>query len=66
MRENKFTLPEWRRLRNLSVEKMSELCGVHVNTYRNWERKPSTIKLVKAEMIANILDVSLSDIIFMP
>lgn len=64
--EMRFTLPEWRRLRNITVEKMAELCEVHVNTYRNWENKPSSIKLVKAEKIAEILNVSLDSIIFLP
>lgn len=64
--EAKFTIQEWRRLRNITIEKMAESCGVHPNTIRNWEAKPSMIKLVDAQKIASVLNVDLRDIIFLP
>lgn len=61
-----LTLKEWRRLKNISQEKMAEACGIHVNTYRAWEDNPADIKLSKAVLISELLGVDLSDIIFMP
>ena len=37
----KLTLREWRRLKEVTQEQMAEVCGIHINTYRNWEEKPS-------------------------
>lgn len=65
----KLTLREWRRLKEVSQEEMAKICGedgVHVNTYRAWEEKPSTIKLSDAVKIAERLGITLDDIIFMP
>lgn len=62
----RLTLPEWRRLKNISQEEMARHCNVHINTYRGWEEKPSIIKLIHAEEIAKKLEVNLSDIIFNP
>lgn len=62
----KLTLREWRRLKEVSQEEMAKACGVHVNTYRTWEEKPSMIKLTDARTIADRLEITLDDIIFMP
>lgn len=62
----KLTLREWRRLKEVSQEKMAEACGVHVNTYRAWEEKPSTIKLSDAKTITEMLDITIDDIVFEP
>lgn len=62
----KLSLKEWRRAKGISQEKMAEVCKVHINTYRAWEEKPSEIKLGKAFDIANALNVSIDDIIFLP
>lgn len=62
----KLTLREWRRLKEVSQEEMAKACGVHVNTYRTWEEKPSMIKLTDARTIAERLEITLDDIIFMP
>lgn len=61
-----LTLKEWRRARGLSQEKMAEKLDIHINTYRNWEDKPSSIRLDKARKIADILGLQMSDIIFLP
>lgn len=62
----KLTLKEWRRAKGVSQEKMADICDVHINTYRAWEEKPSEIKLGKAMKIAEELDISIDDIIFLP
>lgn len=62
----KLTLKEWRRLKEVSQEAMASVCGVHVNTYRAWEEKPSSIKLGDAMKLAEHLNISLDDIIFLP
>jgi len=59
-----FTIPEWRRVKNISMLEMSSLLGVHYNTYRRWEEDPSSIKMGFVEKIAKILEVDISDIKF--
>lgn len=61
-----LTLKEWRRAKNISQESMAEWLGIHVNTYRSWEDKPSEIKLGYAVKIAAILDLEMTDIKFLP
>ena len=58
-----LTLEEWRRARNVSQEKMAEVCGVHLNTYRLWEKSPGEIRIDNAIKIADFLQISLDDII---
>lgn len=64
--ERRLTLKEWRRAKGYSLQKMADLCGVHVNTYRVWEDKPSDIKLGNAFKIAESLEITIEDIIFLP
>lgn len=58
----RLTLKEWRRAKGISQEEMAEVCGVHLNTYRDWEEHPESIKLVHAVAIANRLGLQLRDI----
>lgn len=58
-----LTLEEWRRARNVSQDKMAKLCGVHINTYRLWEKSPGEIRIDNAIKIADFLHISLDDII---
>ncbi len=60
----KLTLAEWRRARGISQEKMAEDLGVHLNSYTRWEKNPLEIRYGNALTIANILNVSLDDILF--
>lgn len=60
----KLTLAEWRRARGISQEKMAEDLGVHINSYTRWEKNPLEIRYGNALTIANILNVSLDDILF--
>lgn len=62
----KFTLEEWRRLKNISQQHMANELNVNINTYRAWEKEPSKIKLATASKIVEILGVSMDDIIFLP
>jgi len=64
--ERRLTLKEWRRAKGYSLQSMADLCNVHLNTYRAWEEKPSEIKLGNAFTIAEVLDITVDDIIFMP
>lgn len=62
----KLTLREWRRLKEVTQEQMAEVCGIHINTYRNWEEKPSEIKISFAMKIAEHLGITLDDLILEP
>lgn len=54
------------RLANeLTQEKMANLCGVHVNTYINWENNPAKIPVGKALVICKALGVAINDVSFM-
>ena len=61
-----LTLAEWRRAKGIAQEEMAKLCGVHVNTYRRWEEKPSEIKINYVGKLAERLGINVSDIIFLP
>lgn len=60
----KLTLEEWRRAKKISQEQMASWIGVHVNTYRAWEDNPGDIRLSKAILIADKLEIPLDDILF--
>ena len=59
----RLTLREWRRVKEMSQEEMANVCGVHLNTYRAWEENPAEIRLSKANLIADALGISITDII---
>ncbi len=59
-------LKEWRRIKEISQAEMASMCGVNHNTYRAWEKDPGNIKLNMAFKIADILEVDVHDIIFLP
>lgn len=58
----KLSLAAWRRARNKSQQTIADVCGVHINTYRNWEENTGEMRLDKALKVADYLDISLSDI----
>ena len=60
----KLTLEEWRRAKKISQEEMADLIDVHVNTYRAWEENPGDMRLSKAMIIAERLNITLDDILF--
>lgn len=59
-----LTLREWRMAKEISQESMAEVCGIHVNTYRNWEKNPKEIPISKAYKIALALGVRMDQILF--
>ena len=59
-----LTLRMWRLAKEISQEKMSEMLGVHVNTYQNWEKNPENISIGNARKICEILEVSENEIDF--
>lgn len=60
----KLTIKEWRRVKEISQEQMANLIGVHINTYRAWEENPGEMRLSKAALIAEKLEIPLDDILF--
>ena len=62
----RLTLKEWRRVRDISQERMAEICDVHVNTYRIWERDPMEMKVKCLFKIMERLRIDLYDIDFDP
>lgn len=65
MMSEKLTLRQWRLAREISIDKMAELLGIHPNTYRQWEAAPDQIAIGRAQQISEILRVPLADI-FLP
>lgn len=59
-----LTLREWRKAKEFSQQKIADICGIHVNTYLEWERHPDKIPIGQAYIIALALGVPLSDISF--
>lgn len=59
-----LTLRGARLAREVTQEEMAELCGVHVNTYINWEKEPYKVPIGKAIIICERLNTNLSSISF--
>lgn len=59
-----LTLREWRNAKEISQQKMADNCGVHVNTYIEWEKHPEKIPIGQAYVIALAIGVPLGDISF--
>lgn len=62
----KMTIKQWRRVKDYTQEYMAEMCGVHRNTYAAWEENPEKIPIGAALTLADVLQVSIEDIIFWP
>ena len=61
----RMKLDEIRRARGYSQEYMANQLGCHRNTYAKMEEKPQNITMGEAYKLANILNVSINDIIFL-
>lgn len=61
-----LTLREWRKAKEISQQKIADSCGIHVNTYIEWEKHPEKIPIGQAYVIALSMGVPLSDISFSP
>lgn len=59
-----LTLREWRKAKEISCDRMAAVCGIHVNTYRNYEKRPEKISIEMAFKIAKELGVSVDCILF--
>lgn len=60
----KFTIKAWRCARGMTQAEFADKCGVHVNTVREWEKNPQSIKVSNAIRVAEVLGITLEDIIF--
>lgn len=61
----RMKLSEIRRMRGYSQEYMARKLNCHRNTYAKMEEKPQDITMAQANLLANILNVSVNDIIFL-
>lgn len=64
--KKKLTIEEWRTAKGISREALAAACEVSVPTIYNWAEKPSSIKINQAIALAEALDVSIFDIVFLP
>ena len=60
-----LTLRAWRLAKELSVDKVSDILGIHPNTYRHWEKQPGVIPISKAYQLADLFGIKVDDIIFL-
>lgn len=61
---DKFTLKQWRGIREMSQKDISERLGVHINTYQNWEKEPGKIKVEQAQRLAEVFQTPIDAIDF--
>lgn len=59
-----LTLRQWRKAREITQEQMAKALNIHINTYQNWEKDPGRISVTNVMKIAEVLKVSINDIIF--
>lgn len=59
----KLSIDAWRRARGISQEKAANVLGIHINTYRRWEENPGEMRYDKALLLADLLGISLDDIL---
>ncbi len=52
----------WRKKAFLSETDLANAVGVHMNSVRNWQEKPSTIPLQKAKQMAKVLGIKVEQI----
>ncbi len=57
-----LSLRQWRLAKEITVDKMAEIIGVHPNTYRNWEDEPEKISVSFALKISDALGESIDTI----
>lgn len=60
----RLSLKSARMMRGLTQSDMAKKLNVHRNTYANWEEKPETISMAKANEICSILNIPIDDIVF--
>lgn len=57
-----LTLPELRRAKNFTKQKMAEELKVHVNTYSKMESEPDSIKIKDAVIICRLLGTTIDEL----
>ncbi|MDU1714163.1 helix-turn-helix transcriptional regulator [Streptococcus vestibularis] len=62
----KMTLKTLRTLKNWRQSDAAEAVNVSVDTWGHWERGVTEPSVSKAYQIANVFEVSVDDIIFLP
>lgn len=58
-----LSLDAWRRAKAISQEEMADFLNISIVTYRKWEKNPGQIKIDKAILIADKLQIPLDDIV---
>lgn len=64
--EMRLKLVEWRRARGITQDEMAKQLNISKPTYVRWEKKPQSISMCNALIIADIFETDLSSIIFLP
>lgn len=62
VKTERFTISEWRRMKNISQDKMARLLGIHPNTYRKMESQPMNIRYCRLIDICKILGISIFEL----
>lgn len=60
-----FTLAEQRKRKGYTQEAFSKKLGISSSTYNIWENNPEMIRPREAFKIANVLEISIDEIIFL-
>lgn len=58
MTKRKFTLKQWRNIRERTLEDMGAAIGVHFTTVARWEKNPKKIPLEYIEEIEKYLNIN--------
>ena len=61
-----LTLIQWRRAKGFSQQDMADKLNVNLSTYRKWEQDTGLITFRNGEKIAQIIEVPIDEIIFLP
>ncbi len=61
---DKLTVKEWRLIKQITMQRLADAIGVHVNTIRSYEKDPKHIPIDKAMAIAKFYGVDINDIAF--
>ena len=61
----RFSLAGWRKAKGMTQAEMAERLGLPTVTFARWEKNADKIPISKAFEMANILGVSINDIIFL-
>jgi len=57
-----LTLREWRRVLGLTQSQVAEKVGVHINTWKKYERYPATIRIGTLVDICEAFGISITEV----